>query len=201
MMVVKRLRERQAEATRELIVSTARERFAVQGYAATSIEGIASQAGVAKGAIYHHFTGKDTLFRAVYDAVLGEAVSAVLVAASDQADPWVSIRAGLSAFLDACLDPAFRRVVVLDSVIVLRDEVRERDIGQVELPMLRSVLAPLTEGRGLSGVALDPLAHVALGGLYGAALYIARSRHPIAARKEVDLVIETIVNGLRHEAS
>jgi AcrR family transcriptional regulator len=198
---VKRLRERQAEATRELIVSTARELFTVQGYAATSIEGIASQAGVAKGAIYHHFTGKDTLFRAVYDAVLGEAVSAVLAAASGQTDPWASIRAGLSAFLDACLDSAFRRIVVLDSVIVLRDNVREGDIGEVELPMLRSVLAPLTESPGLPRVALDPLAHVALGALYGAALYIARARDPAAARKEVDLVVDTVVNGLRHGAA
>ncbi|MGH9289697.1 MAG: TetR family transcriptional regulator, partial [Acidimicrobiales bacterium] len=44
-MTVKRLRERQAEATRELLVSTARERFTEHGYAATSIEDIVRRAG------------------------------------------------------------------------------------------------------------------------------------------------------------
>jgi AcrR family transcriptional regulator len=194
---VKRLRERQAEATRELLVSIARERFAEQGYAATSIEDIVQRAGVAKGALYHHFSGKEALFRAVYEAVLAETVSAVMAAAVAAQEPWAGVRAGLSAFLDACLDPAFRRIVVLESVSVLRPDVREEGIGQVELPMLRTVLTPLAASDILPGVAVEPLAHVALGGLYGAALYIARSRDPSAARREVDVVLDTLIDGLR----
>lgn len=196
-MNVKRLRERQAEATRELLVSIARERFAEQGYAATSIEDIVQRAGVAKGALYHHFSGKEALFRAVYEAVLAETVSAVMAAAVAAQEPWAGVRAGLSAFLDACLDPAFRRIVVLESVSVLRPDVREEGIGQVELPMLRTVLTPLAASDILPGVAVEPLAHVALGGLYGAALYIARSRDPSAARREVDVVLDTLIDGLR----
>jgi hypothetical protein len=38
---------------------------------------------------------------------------------------------------------------------------------------------------------------VALGGLYGAALYIARSPDPRAARADVDVVLDTLVDGLR----
>ncbi|MBV9255899.1 MAG: TetR family transcriptional regulator, partial [Actinobacteria bacterium] len=44
------LRERQAEATRQLLVSVARELFAERGYAATSVEEIITRAGVARGA-------------------------------------------------------------------------------------------------------------------------------------------------------
>jgi AcrR family transcriptional regulator len=198
---VKRLRERHAEATRELLVSIARERFAEQGYAATSIEDIVQRAGVAKGALYHHFSGKEALFRAVYEAVLAETVSAVMAAAVAAQEPWAGVRAGLSAFLDACLDPAFRRIVVLESVSVLRPDVREEGIGQVELPMLRTVLTPLAASDILPGVAVEPLAHVALGGLYGAALYIARSRDPSAARREVDVVLDTLIDGLRAPTS
>lgn len=200
-MNVKRLRERQAEATRELLVSIARERFAEQGYAATSIEDIVQRAGVAKGALYHHFSGKEALFRAVYEAVLAETVSAVMAAAVAAQEPWAGVRAGLSAFLDACLEPAFRRIVVLESVSVLRPDVREEGIGQVELPMLRTVLTPLAASDVLPGVAVEPLAHVALGGLYGAALYIARSRDPSAARREVDVVLDTLIDGLRAPTS
>src|SRR5262245_41601991 len=58
-VAVKSLRERQAEATRQLLVSVARELFAERGYADTSIEDIIQRAGVARGALYHHFPGKD----------------------------------------------------------------------------------------------------------------------------------------------
>jgi AcrR family transcriptional regulator len=200
-VAVKRLRERQAEATRELLVAVARERFTNQGYAATSIEDIVQRAGVAKGALYHHFSGKDALFRAVYEAVQADVVSAVMAAALAAQEPWAGVRAGLSAFLDACLDPAFRRIVVLESASVLQPEVREGGIEQVELPMLRTVLTPLLASDVLPGVAAEPLAHVALGGLYGAALFIARSPDPDTARREVDVVLDTLVGGLRAATS
>jgi AcrR family transcriptional regulator len=202
-VTVKRLRERQAEATRELLVATARERFTSQGYAATSIEDIVQRAGVAKGALYHHFSGKEALFRAVYEAVLADVVSAVMAAALAVPEPWAGVRAGLSTFLDACLDPAFRRIVVLESVSVLEPEVREGGIANVELPMLRNVLMPLlaSDLDVLPNVAVEPLAHVALGGLYGAALFIARSPDPATARREVDGVLDALVGGLRASAS
>ena len=200
-MTVKRLRARQAEATHELLVSIARERFTEQGYAATSIEEIVQQAGVAKGSLYHHFSGKEALFGTVYEAVLNEAVAAVMAAALAERDPWAAVRAGLSAFLDACLDPAFRRIVVLESVSVLQHDVREAGLGDVELPMLRTVLTPLLASKHLPVVSVEPLAHVALGGLYGAALFIARSSDANAARAEVDAVLDALVDGLRESIS
>jgi AcrR family transcriptional regulator len=200
-MTVKRLRARQAEATRELLVSIARERFTERGYAATSIEEIVQQAGVAKGSLYHHFSGKEALFRAVYEVVLTEAVAAVMAAALAEREPWAAVRTGLSAFLDACLEPAFRRIVVLESVSVLQHDVREGGLGDAELPMLRTVLTPLLASKRFPGVSVEPLAHVALGGLYGAALFIARSPDANAARAEVDTVLDALVGGLRKSIS
>jgi AcrR family transcriptional regulator len=195
-VAVKTLRDRQAEATRALLVAVARERFAERGYAATSVEEIIKQAGVARGALYHHFAGKDALFRAVYDAVQAEVAARVVAAALAVPEPWAGVRAGLGAFLDACLEPEFRRIVVLDSVPVLAQDVWDGGIEHNELPMLRTVLGPLVEAR-LPGVPVEPLAHVALGGLYGAALYIARSPDPVAARAEADVVLDTLISGLR----
>jgi hypothetical protein len=63
--------------------------------------------------------------------------------------------------------------------------------------MLRTVLTPLTTSDVLPGVAVDALAHIALGGLYGAALLIARSPNPNAARDDVDVVLDTLIGGLR----
>jgi AcrR family transcriptional regulator len=194
---VKGLRARQAEGTRDLLISVARELFTEHGYAGTSIEDIIKRAGVARGALYHHFNGKDALFRAVYDAVQADAISGVMAAALAVQEPWAAVRAGLAAFLDACLEPTFRRVVVLDSVSVLQHQVWQGGIEHVELPMLRAVLTPLVTTNVLPGVAVEPLVHVALGGLYGAALFIARSPEPKAARGEVDAVLDTLIGGLR----
>jgi AcrR family transcriptional regulator len=192
----KPLRVRQAEATRSLLIEVARANFTEHGYAATSIDDIIQQAGVARGALYHHFPGKEALFRAVYEAVEGEVVARVMEAAASQASPWDSVRAGLGAFLDACLEPAFRRIVVLESVSVLQAKVMEVGIDPVELPMLRTVLTPLLGTTTFAGMALDALTYVALGGLYGASLYIARASDPRAARAEVEVVLDTIVGGL-----
>jgi AcrR family transcriptional regulator len=193
---VKPLRARQAEATRSLLIAVARENFTEHGYAATSIDDIIRQAEVARGALYHHFSGKEALFRAVYQTVEGEVVSRVMEAAASQASPWDAVRAGLSAFLDGCLEPAFRRIVVLDSVSVLQSQVIEVGIDPVELPMLRTVLTPLLGTTTFGEIAIDALTYVALGGLYGASLYIARASDPRAARGEVDLVLDTLISGL-----
>ena len=198
-MAVKTLRDRQAEATRQLLVSVARERFTEQGYAATSIEEIIKGAGVARGALYHHFPGKDALFRAVYDQVQSEVATRVVATAVSADEPWDGVRAGLGAFLDACLEPAFRRIVIMDSVFVLAQDMWDGGIEHNELPMLRGVLTPLVETY-LPGVAVEPLVHVALGGLYGAALYIARSPDPAAARAEADTVLDTLIGGLRADS-
>ena len=200
-MSVKPLRVRQAEATRSLLIEVARKNFTEHGYAATSIDDIIQQAGVARGALYHHFSGKEALFRAVYETVEGEVVARVMQAAASQASPWDAVRAGLSTFLDACLEPAFRRVVVLDSVSVLQSKVLEVGIDPVELPMLRTVLTPLLGTTTFGGMAIDALTYVALGGLYGASLYIARAADPRAARAEVDLVLDTLISGLLGEAA
>ena len=62
--------------------------------------------------------------------------------------------------------------------------------------MLRTVLTPLLGTTTFRGIAIDALAHVALGGLYGAALYIARAPDPRAARADIDAVLDTLVTGL-----
>lgn len=200
-MTVKPLRERQAEATRQLLIAEARSLFAERGYAETSIEEIIQRAGVARGALYHHFSGKDALFRAVYEAVQDDMAARVVTAAGSATDPWGGARAGLAAFLEACLEPAFRRIAIIDSVAVLHQDVWAAPIERIELPTLRAVLRPLVDKDILPGITVEALVHVALGGLYGAALYIARSPDPEAARADAAAVVDTIIRGLQAGAA
>jgi AcrR family transcriptional regulator len=195
-MAVKRLRDRQAEATRQELITVARELFTERGYAGTSVEDIIERAGVARGALYHHFPGKEALFAAVYQVVQAEVATEVVATALAADDPAQAVYAGLSAFLDFCLQPEFRQIVVLDSVPVLQGHAwKEGATEQSELDMLRQVLTPLAAAY-LPGLELGALAHVALGGLYGAAFYIARSPEPATARSEADVVLRTLIAGL-----
>ncbi len=159
---------------------------------------------MARGALYHHFPGKDALFAAVYHVVQAEVASAVAAAALTADDPAQAVYTGLSAFLDACLEPEFRQIVVMDSVPVLQRQAWEDGSTErpehSELDMLSQVLTPLAAAY-LPGLDIQALAHVALGGLYGAALYIARSPEPATARAAADVVLDTLITGLRSGAS
>src|SRR5262249_42729656 len=62
-------RAAQGRATREQLIEIATRLFAEHGYEDTSIEAVLAAAGVSRGALYHHFAGKDALFGAVVDSV------------------------------------------------------------------------------------------------------------------------------------
>lgn len=58
--------------TRDRILKAARGRFAKKGYTETSMRDIARAAGMGVGNIYHYFSSKDELFRAVVSPVVEE---------------------------------------------------------------------------------------------------------------------------------
>lgn len=60
-------RREQARRTREAILDNAQRRFMADGYAATTIAAIASDAGVSVETVYKGFNGKSGLVRALYE--------------------------------------------------------------------------------------------------------------------------------------
>src|SRR5258706_6256167 len=64
-----RQEERRA-ATRGAVMRAAQKLFESKGFSATTMDEIAAAAGVAKGAVYHHFPSKEELFEAVFEAGL-----------------------------------------------------------------------------------------------------------------------------------
>jgi AcrR family transcriptional regulator len=61
-------RQRQALWTRRLIVDAARELFLERGYAATTMDAIAKEAGVAVSTVYAIYKNKRTILRAIREA-------------------------------------------------------------------------------------------------------------------------------------
>ena len=59
--------QQRAEETRSHILDAAGELFSERGYDATSVAGICARAGVTKGAFYHHFESKQSVFLELRD--------------------------------------------------------------------------------------------------------------------------------------
>ena len=188
---------RQPEATRAALVASARALFAERGYAAVGREEIVARAGVTRGALYHHFGDKRDLMRAVLHDLARELAEASATAALKETDQWRQILAAVDAFLDACVDPAVQRIMMTDAPSVLGwDEWREIDT-QYGLGLVKASLENAMETGLIARQPVDPLAHLLVGALDEAAMYISRAPDSNAARREMGESIERMLNGLR----
>src|SRR3954470_4426514 len=113
-------REAEAQATREALIDAALELFTRRGYAGVGTEEIVRRARVTRGALYHHFDDKRDLFRAVHEQMEAEVVEAIQQRlASFAGDPVEGLAEGVRSYLDACADPSFARITLIDAPAVL----------------------------------------------------------------------------------
>jgi AcrR family transcriptional regulator len=191
------VKARQPEATRAALVASARALFAERGYAAVGTEEIVARAGVTRGALYHHFGDKKDLMRAVLHDLSRELAEASATAALKETDQWRQILAAVDAFLDACMDPAIQRIMMTDAPSVLGwDEWREIDM-QYGLGLVKASLEQAMETGLIARQPVDPLAHLVVGALDEAAMYISRAANQKEARSEMGDSVERMFEGLR----
>ena len=180
-----------------MLLDVGRRLFAERGYAGAGTEEIVRHAGVTRGALYYHYRDKQDLFRAVVEDLQQELMQRVQAAAGAEADPWERLRAGMHAFLDACREPAVRRIVLVDAPAVLGWAAwRELD-ARYGFGLLRAALQGLLDAGLLEPQPVEPLAHVLLGALSEAGLVIAQAEDVQAARAAVGASLDRLLRGLR----
>jgi AcrR family transcriptional regulator len=190
----------QTERTRAALVAAARTLFATHGFAGTATEEVVRTAGVTRGALYHHFRDKQDLFAAVYEAIEKELAEQLLGALAAVRDPVELLRRGAGVFLDACLDPAVQRIVLLEGPTVLGwERWREIDI-RYGLGLVQGALEGAMGAGVIAKGPVEPLAHVLFGGLVEAAMWLAASPHPRRARAEAGAAINAMIDGLAAQA-
>lgn len=108
-------RDRNAEATRRVLMQAGRELFATQPYAEITGVQICVRAGVTRGALQHHFGNKLGLFMAVFDGLQSEVISRTTHVLASQSDPWEQARAAIVALLDVYTDAEFQAVVLKEA--------------------------------------------------------------------------------------
>ncbi|MDA3649199.1 TetR/AcrR family transcriptional regulator [Saccharopolyspora indica] len=186
-----------SESTRQALVDSAVELFTEHGYAGTSLEEIAKRARVTKGALYHHFGGKQALFEAAFDAVETGVVARLAGVLSETGDRWEATWSGLSAFLDVCLEPSYQRIVVRDGPAVMGWE-RWRSAEETHtFGVVRAVVAGLVESGAIDPLPVDALARVVFGSLSAGATAIAGSDSPEQVKADVEACVVRVLEGLR----
>ncbi|TYB61891.1 TetR/AcrR family transcriptional regulator [Nonomuraea sp. PA05] len=194
--MIRRTQAERSDETTGRLVRAARERFGATGYALTSIDAVAATAGVTKGAAYHHFGGKADLFRAAFVAEL-EAVDAKLLGiAAEESDVWAALRRGCRTFLEHCLDPGFRQIVLLDAPAVLGWEtVREIEHDHMLRILRDGLLMAVAAGRAPEGD-LDARARLVFGALCEGGMLLARAERPETALRDIAAEADRLLSAL-----
>ena len=187
-----RARAEMIEDTRARLIASARQAFATQGYANTSMDDFTARAGLTRGALYHHFGDKKGLLAAVVGQLDSE-MDARLQRISDEAeDPWSGFCERCRAYLRMAQDDEIQRIVLQDAPAVLGDTGAQQHCVE----SLRQLLEALMQAEAIPHVPSLALAQLINGSLVNTALWIARDEHPDARLEQGLQGLELLLRGL-----
>lgn len=168
----------QGRETLDRLVEIGRTLFSRDGFNGVSAERLVKQAGLTRGALYHHFGGKPGLFEAVFVACEKEIAQRIIAASQTRHDPVEQLTAGSLAFLEACADPVLRRIVVDEAPAVL-GWTRWREIDAAHgMALLRGAIQRIDDDGRLPGYSVEALTYLLSGGMNELAMWVADSSNP-----------------------
>lgn len=182
--------------TRGAIIAAASKAFGSDGFSSVSIDQIASHAGVAKGAVYHHFASKDALFEAVLETVSAAILSDVLAAIGARHDFWEELALGNRALFVACSDPERSRILLHDGPAILGWE-RWRQIDRRHFGgLLRTALSRAMDEDILVRKDVEVLSRMLLGAVTEAVISCAEADDFMACAEAYLDLLGGLVAGL-----
>jgi AcrR family transcriptional regulator len=192
----RRTQAERTEATITALVDAARELFARDGYAETSLDAVAARARVTKGAVYHHFQGKQQLFEAVFAREVDRLCTVMPAVYASKRDPWDAFGACCKAFLEECLEPGLQRIMLLDALAAVGWEgVRRMEAPMMEL-MEVAIVRAVEAGR-IAPRPAGPLAVFLYGALCETSMNVARADNQKVAQRRALTELSHILDGLR----
>jgi AcrR family transcriptional regulator len=209
----------QGNATREALITVAREEFGARGYSATAIADIVERADVTKGAFYHHFSCKKELFRCVFENVERELSRAAFVThvehvpfsgaqrpakrrrflEQSNAEVWEQLVDRCRRYIELRSDPQLQRIVLVDALWVLSWEERQ-DIEQRHgVVLLRADLRRAMRRGIVQRLPLRALSVLLAGALSEACILVANADDRGTALGEAMTVVQRLLEGLRSD--
>jgi AcrR family transcriptional regulator len=188
--------ERRA-ATTEAILKAGRRLFGEQGFAVTTMDDIAEAAGVAKGAVYHHFATKEAVFEAVFEQVSLDLVQEIDRAARAERDVLAAMVAGTQHYFAACAKGPACQIILRDGPAVLGwERWREIDARHFGGKIPRALNAAMDAGL-IARQPVEPLARLLLGAVTEAAVACAGRSDVLKAGGEYSRAFKSLLEALR----
>ena len=178
------------------LIKTARGVFSAEGYARASTEKVVGLAGVTRGALYHHFSGKKDLFHAVFENALADVEQRIVNVFSQEGPTWERFLAANYEFLKVCRDPEIQQIVFVDAPSVLGWDTWIQVDGKYTTRLLKEILTWMIKKRIIRPFPIDALAHSISGAANESALWIAQSEEPEKALQEAKDTMEALLNSL-----
>src|ERR1700712_2134267 len=195
---VRRTQAERTAATRARLLEAGRRLFASDGFAAVATQSIVDAAGVTRGALYHQFGDKTGLFAEVYEEVERDLVGSITarIVAAAPTDQLSAMRIGSRLFLEECSAPGVQRIVLIDAPAVLGWD-RWREVGmKYGLGVIEAMLAAAMADGVIPEQPLRPTAHILLGALDEAALYVSRADDADDALQQMYAVCDRLISGI-----
>lgn len=196
MTVMKPLRDKYVDITRQTLLDTALRLFTEHEYLEVSAEALVRESGLTRGALYHHFDGKRGLFEAVFNELERHAAQRIRSATASVSDPIARFDRGVTEFLDICAEPSYRQIVMLQGPIALGWR-RWRELDQQHLGGILNDAVKELDAQGLLKPHPPELIRGALfGALAELCMTIAASDDPDRVRQQAVTLVHDLLSGL-----
>jgi AcrR family transcriptional regulator len=178
-----------SDTTRAALIAAGRKLFVSRGYAETGTPELVAEAGVTRGALYHHFADKRALFRAVVEAEAAAVAHEIESAARPGLPPLKALSKGGTAFLEAMQITGRTQLLLIDAAAVLGREELDAIDARHGGRTLREGLAAAMRTGALPKLSLAPTAQLLSAAYDRAALAIAAGADPGEWHKLIDMVV------------
>lgn len=182
------------EETRASLLATARKVFSERGYADTSMDDLTAQAGLTRGALYHHFGDKKGLLLAVVEQIDAEMDGRLQTISDSAADLWDGFRHRCRAYLEMALEPEIQRIVLRDARAVLGGA--SPDSQRHCLESMQALIQQLIHQGIVADACPQALASLIYGSLAEAAFWIADGDEGNARLVKAVAALELLLRGL-----
>ena len=196
---LKRRVQQRSTHTREKLLAAARAVFVEKGYLATEVSDIVTRVPITKGALYHHFDGKEQLFAETCNLIARELHDASSdVVRPYSGDAWKQLTVSIHTLFELiAASPEARKILLIDGPSVLGWKRWRAIQAAVTQEPLQRTLDMLIDQGTIPQQPTRPLAQLLLAALNDAALSVAESDDPRAESAKLFASLLTLMNGLR----
>ena len=187
--------------TRSAVIEAAERLFGSEGFGSTTMDDIAVEAGVTKGAVYHHFKSKREVFEAVFEAVSSDLAGAVMHEVRPRGDIIEMLMSSTRLFFDLCANPATSRILLQDGPAVLGPQDWQRLDARHFGGLVTASLRMAMDAGAITHQPLEPLSNIMLAAIQAAALNCAASPDFQSAAALYSAAFGSILFGLSASAN